>query len=126
VTTSALRFWGPLLAYMALIFWMSSRQVPAAFAGTPDYLLHGGGYFVFGVLSVRAVARGLASPRSVSVLAAGVAIAVLYGASDEWHQSFVPGRDPSLLDLLADSVGALLAAGTIGALWRFMEATRGK
>lgn len=32
-------------------------------------------------------------------------LAVLYGAVDEWHQSFVPGRQPSLLDVLTDGVG---------------------
>lgn len=31
-----------------------------------------------------------------------------YGALDEWHQSFVPGRDPSLGDWVADSVGVIL------------------
>ncbi|HSH41142.1 MAG TPA: VanZ family protein, partial [Arenicellales bacterium] len=33
-------------------------------------------------------------------------LAVLYGISDEWHQSFVPGREPDVLDVLADGVGA--------------------
>ncbi len=32
----------------------------------------------------------------------------LYGASDEWHQSFVPGRDPSPWDWAADNVGVLV------------------
>jgi VanZ family protein len=32
---------------------------------------------------------------------------LLYGVSDEWHQRFVPGRDPSAGDLLADFVGTL-------------------
>ena len=31
-----------------------------------------------------------------------------YGALDEWHQSFVPGRDPSVGDFLADCAGVLL------------------
>lgn len=34
----------------------------------------------------------------------------LYGISDEYHQSFVPGRDVSALDALADGVGGFLAA----------------
>lgn len=121
MTASNLRWWGPLVLYMAFIFWMSSQQRPGVFASTPDFLLHGSGYFLFGVLAIRAVAKGLASPRSLAVLAAGVVIAVLYGASDEWHQSFVPGRDASLRDLLADSAGAVVAAAAVGAFWRIME-----
>jgi len=32
----------------------------------------------------------------------------IYGALDEWHQSFVPGRSPDLMDWLADVVGVTL------------------
>jgi len=42
-----------------------------------------------------------------------VVFCMLYGASDEWHQSFVSGRDASLLDWLADSIGALLLTLTL-------------
>ena len=35
-------------------------------------------------------------------------LTVLYGISDEFHQSFVPSRDASVLDVLADLAGALL------------------
>ncbi len=34
-----------------------------------------------------------------------------FGASDEWHQSFVPGRGVEFLDWVADTLGALLAVG---------------
>ena len=33
----------------------------------------------------------------------------LYGLSDEFHQSFVPGRDASFTDFLADVVGVILS-----------------
>jgi VanZ family protein len=49
--------------------------------------------------------------RTDSRLAWIFAIGVLYAASDEFHQSFVPGRDCSALDLLADIVG--LAIGLV-------------
>ena len=35
-------------------------------------------------------------------------LTILYGASDEWHQSFVPGREMRLDDWLIDAVGALV------------------
>ena len=39
------------------------------------------------------------------------ALTVLYGVSDEVHQSFVPGRGPSLIDIAFDAVGAMLGVG---------------
>ena len=32
-----------------------------------------------------------------------------YGASDEWHQSFTPGRNSDVRDWMADSLGAVIA-----------------
>lgn len=37
-----------------------------------------------------------------------VLLCVLFGVSDEWHQSFVPGRQPDHLDVLRDGVGAII------------------
>ena len=45
-----------------------------------------------------------------------VLLAVGYGVTDEWHQSFVPGRTPELRDLLADAVGSTFGAGVVW-LW---------
>ncbi|MCC7071933.1 MAG: VanZ family protein [Deltaproteobacteria bacterium] len=42
--------------------------------------------------------------------------ATLYGMSDEWHQSFVPGRGMSSYDLIADTAGACLGAFVLGVL----------
>lgn len=36
-------------------------------------------------------------------------ICVLYAASDEWHQTFIPGRDAKILDMGIDSLGAIVA-----------------
>jgi VanZ family protein len=43
---------------------------------------------------------------------------LLYGVSDEWHQSFVPGRNPSAGDLAADGVGTLVGYSASIALLR--------
>lgn len=42
-----------------------------------------------------------------------ICFCALYGASDEWHQSFVAGRDASFFDWLADLFGALLLTLTL-------------
>jgi hypothetical protein len=42
-----------------------------------------------------------------------IAGAVLAGALDEWHQAFLPGRNASWMDLLADTAGGVLAAALL-------------
>jgi VanZ family protein len=57
------------------------------------------------------VARAVWPSRRWAVLAVG--LASLYGVSDEVHQAFVPGRNADVFDWVADTTGALLAAGII-------------
>lgn len=101
----------PAVAWAGLIFLVSHQSRPPVqlppFAYA-DKVVHAG---VFGLLAAL-VARwllvtGAAARRTLwlSILAAS-----LYGALDEWHQSFVPGRDPDPLDWAADSAGAVLGA----------------
>lgn len=47
-----------------------------------------------------------------------------WGAIDEWHQSYVPGRDPSLGDLAADAIGAVLGANLVEWIARLGGARR--
>jgi len=94
---------------MAIVFFVSSRPRPGALDETPDLLLHGSAYFVMALLAVRALARGLREPASRRALVGGLAIALAYGASDEWHQSWVPERVGSWVDVAYDGGGALLA-----------------
>ena len=111
----ALKIWGPFLAALAIVFWLSSLQrVPAA-EYFWDKLLHAVGYAALGVLALRAFHGGFARPRLRPTMLAGLVV-VLWGVSDEFHQSFVPGRDPSALDVAADAVGFLFAV-VIVRLW---------
>lgn len=111
------RFWGPVMLYMALIFSASAAPRPDPLASTPDIFLHGGAYFVMAVLAVRALSKGLRHRAAPRHLWGGVAIAIVYGASDELHQSFVPGRVAATDDLAFDALGALLAAGSLTLFW---------
>jgi VanZ family protein len=103
-------FWLPPLVYMAAIFHFSSESqpLPAMTAHVWDKLLHFTEYAGLGLLWCRA----LRSERLGWTAAIGLAAltAAAYGASDEWHQSFVPLRDSSVRDWLADMLGGALGA----------------
>lgn len=99
--------WAPVIAWMAAIFFLSSiPRLPGA--GTiPDWLSHGIAYGIGAVLIARALA---AEPARVtaSVAVMAVLLATTYGAADEWHQSFVPGRTAEVADVVKDLLGAAL------------------
>ena len=102
--------WAPVALWMAVIFALSSRPLPASVSRIPDWMTHGAGYAILGALLCRALSGGLrqATPARLAVVA--VAISVLYGVTDELHQSFVPGRLADPWDLVKDFGGAAVAA----------------
>ena len=106
-----LSLWGPVLAHMALIFAASSSSDTSAVpSAIPDKVVHFAVYAVLGVLLLRAVAGGRLRGVTWSGVVVAVAVATLYGITDEWHQSFVPNRTPDAMDVLADLAGASTGA----------------
>jgi VanZ family protein len=99
---------------MALIFILSSfSHLPGPPAGLSDKHVHA---FTFGLLAALWMrARSGARLRATSGRAAieGFTVAAFWGAIDEWHQSFVPGRSADPADLAADAAGALIAAAVL-------------
>jgi VanZ family protein len=65
-------------------------------------------YAILGVLLFRAI-RGEQTGWKWQWAISAIIIAGLYAATDEWHQSFVPSRTPSVWDVLIDTTGATLA-----------------
>jgi VanZ family protein len=113
MSRSRLGLWAPFLGMLAIEFSLSSMsEVPGA-RYVWDKLLHTAGYAVIGLLALRAFNGGLVPLRVKPTIVAGVVV-VLWGISDEFHQSFVPGRDASALDVVADAVGFAVAAGLAG------------
>ncbi|MDD2724281.1 MAG: VanZ family protein [Methylovulum sp.] len=99
-----------LPAYCGLLYWLSNQPslpAPMWFVGQ-DKLFHAGAYFLLAV-SAWCNFRHFAKP-PIILAATLIVFSSLYGASDEWHQAFVPGRTSSVLDWLADTAGAGLAA----------------
>ena len=66
----------------------------------------GNAFSIYGLLATLTL-RGLGSRRWAPWLA--IAAVSLFGVSDEWHQSFVPGRSCEVADWVADTLGAALA-----------------
>jgi len=105
--------WTALIVWMALIFTLSS--IPDLSSGLQpmwDLVLrkfaHAGEYAILGWLAYRALAAsGVAKARALWL---GVLIGVLYAVSDEYHQTFVPGRHGAIIDATLDSFGVLFGA----------------
>lgn len=134
--------WLLVLAWMALIFFLSSQQaadsnqlstgftkiivdlISGMFPGLSPQLewlnhivrknAHFIAYFILGLLQINALyANGLGGRKAFIT---ALSICFLYAVSDEFHQTFVPGRSGELRDVIIDSMGSLTAIGiyTIG------------
>ncbi|MEW5908295.1 MAG: VanZ family protein [Thermodesulfobacteriota bacterium] len=98
--------WTPVFLYCLMIFSFSSRPAPSQIPVFPysDKIVHLLIYMIMGILFYRAFRREKDQTRTAIELA--VSASILYGISDEIHQSFVPGRTAELSDVLADAFGS--------------------
>lgn len=70
---------------------------------------HFGVYAVLGVLSLRAFQiSGYSGKRGILF---GWMLATLYAGTDEYHQTFIPGRSGEMIDVMIDSIGAMTGVG---------------
>ena len=115
-----IRHWGPAALMMTVIFVFSS--CPSAdlpnFGGW-DYFVKKGGHALGYALLALTYWHGFGFVRSKKWSA--WILAICYAITDEFHQTFVPGRHPSPWDVLIfDNFGALL--GVI--LWEWLATRR--
>ena len=101
--------WLPPLAWMAVIFAFSALHGSGHLAAAEVVLrklAHVGEYLV-----LAALLRARSAPQRCGRGRCRVAIAaaLAYAASDEWHQSFVPGRTATPRDVAIDGIGIALA-----------------
>ncbi len=112
--------WAPLALWAGAIVFVSSLSRPP----TPrwevpqlDKFAHLAEYAILGALLARAL-LGAGRWRPTQALAAAIVAGALFGASDELHQLFVPGRFAEVLDFLVDALGVALGAAGYRAVFR--------
>jgi hypothetical protein len=107
----------PAFLWMGFIFYLSSRtgddmggwlsQIQRLIPSMEG--LDWGHFLAYFILSITYVWAFRSRKMSWSYKIIAVLLCTLYGITDEYHQSFVPGRTPDVMDLRNDAIGASLA-----------------
>lgn len=111
--------WMPPVTWMAIIFYASSlpgSDVPGDYSVYAHFIE----YAILAALLFAALRHGRGT-RSAAL--AALAIASLYGVTDEVHQLFTPGRVSDPLDWVTDTAGAAFAVA-VAAWWGRRRAAR--
>ena len=109
--------WLPSVAWMAVIFYLSSRTgddvggwLDEVRRYVPMMESFDWGHFISYFILALTFLWGIRPKRvTFRVQLVVVLLCVLYGITDEYHQSFIPGRTPDAADIRNDAVGAALA-----------------
>ena len=112
--------WLLVALWAGVIFYASSRP-GSTIPGGWSVQGHLSEYFVFGVLLAAALGEGRTTVR-IALIA--IAIASLYGVTDELHQHFTHGRTPDPVDWATDTVGATVGAFALLAWGRWRARSR--
>jgi VanZ family protein len=103
-------WWWPALVVATGIFLVSGIEslstVPGGLSDTTGHALTFGG---LALAVLRAVTRARVANVSGGAACLAFIVTVAYGATDEVHQRFVPGRFASVEDWIADAAGAAVA-----------------
>jgi VanZ family protein len=143
-----LRYWGPLVLWMGVIFWASADSgsgrrgarilgpllrwwMPEASSQRMEEVIflirkaaHVSEYAVLAWLAWRvflAVRRSTVAPQPLRAALLAWGLSVIYAVSDEWHQTFVPTRVGTPWDVLIDAAGAALGLALAGLWWRWQR-----
>jgi VanZ family protein len=107
--------WSILILYAGVIFVLSSMSLVVR---TPhhlylDKIVHALEFGIFSILLYRAMAVSFIRTPAVYLILITSLASIAYGAIDEYHQFFTPLRIADIFDLIADTVGILIAQGII-------------
>lgn len=119
--------WAPAALTMAVIWILSSMSNPPVDVSSLPFRDRGAHFLSFGSVAFWVAHGTMATvPRAhgLRVVCFAVLAAALWGLLDEIHQSFVPGRSPDIVDLAADTLGAIALASLRPAM-RWVASARG-
>jgi VanZ family protein len=103
-------YWLPVLVYCLAIFIQSSYPASEHLSGfdLSDKLMHAGAFTLLGFLFYRAIHATGNGISTTGLVLSSICFTILYGASDEIHQYFVPERTAEFLDFAADAIGGIV------------------
>jgi VanZ family protein len=111
INTRFIKYWLPVPIYAILIFYISSvpgDNIPSVFP-YQDIVFHIIEYAGFALFLSRALKEYYPKKTRLARFLWVFLAAILYAASDEFHQSFIYMREASAMDLGYDSIGIFLA-----------------
>ncbi|MFC1477999.1 VanZ family protein [Candidatus Margulisiibacteriota bacterium] len=129
-----LLYWIPVTIYLIIIFILSSRpapevikQAPVFFSIKPVHLIEYGFMcllFIFALVKsyqVGAIVRidcdqSLRDIPWRPILAMAIILTISAGIADEFHQCFVPTRTGTFIDVVTDTIAAVLTSGVVYAI----------
>ncbi len=100
--------WATVVAWMGVIFYLSSMPGSKVKTNIPDYVPHFIEYAVLGYLVFRALTGHKKEPPGPLKAGWAITLCIIYAVSDELHQLFIPGRYADPKDLAVDAVGVML------------------
>lgn len=116
-----LRLWAPVVLVGWVIYFLSSIPSLGTGWGIWDFILRKGAhiteFFLFTYFLMRAVTQTWENISPTQVMLGCACFAIFYAILDEYHQSFVPGRGPSVQDVMVDAVGVLMVIVLYKSKW---------
>jgi VanZ family protein len=107
-----IRYQLPAILWFIVIFFLSSfppSVFPTLSIPYSDKLVHICIFFILCALVDRALLHQNKFPRLTNFhIFVALAVVILYGLFDEFHQSYIPGRSTDLFDATADAIGGCL------------------
>jgi VanZ family protein len=107
-----IKYWLPPIAWMILIFVLSARQrIPVSDSYTVSFIIFKTLHIIEYATLYFLLFRAFHSQKNMSMRDKYLypfIIAVIYAASDELHQTFVPTREGKPRDVVIDCIGITL------------------